>query len=61
MSPLLAKPEQERKLLDINRFSLHSAAGLACCCSSVVERVIGNDEVGSSILPSSTIILCYHA
>ena len=25
-----------------------------CCCSSVVERVIGNDEVGSSILPSST-------
>jgi hypothetical protein len=24
------------------------------CCSSVVERVIGNDEVGSSILPSST-------
>ena len=28
-----------------------------CCCSSVVERVIGNDEVGSSILPSSTIFL----
>ena len=28
-----------------------------CCCSSVVERVIGNDEVGSSILPSSTISL----
>ena len=24
-------------------------------CSSVVERVIGNDEVGSSILPSGTI------
>ena len=29
-----------------------------CCCSSVVERVIGNDEVGSSILPSSTRIFC---
>lgn len=28
-----------------------------CCCSSVVERVIGNDEVGSSILPNSTIFL----
>ena len=26
-----------------------------CCCSSVVERVIGNDEVESSILSSSTI------
>ena len=25
------------------------------CGSSVVERVIGNDEVGSSILPHSTI------
>ncbi len=25
-----------------------------CCCSSVVEHIIGNDEVGSSILPSST-------
>jgi hypothetical protein len=25
------------------------------CSSSVVERVIGNDEVGSSILPYSTI------
>jgi hypothetical protein len=24
------------------------------CCSSVVEHIIGNDEVGSSILPSST-------
>ena len=30
-----------------------------CCCSSVVERVIGNDEVGSSILPSSTIPFLY--
>ena len=27
----------------------------SCCSSSVVERVIGNDEVGSSILPYSTI------
>jgi hypothetical protein len=26
-------------------------------CSSVVERIIGNDEVGSSILPSGTIFL----
>lgn len=31
-----------------------------CCCSSVVERVIGNDEVGSSILPSSTMALEGH-
>ena len=31
----------------------------ASCCSSVVERVIGNDEVGSSILPSSTIAYPY--
>ena len=28
---------------------------IGCCCSSVVERVIGNDEVDSSILSSSTI------
>jgi hypothetical protein len=27
----------------------------ACCGSSVVEHIIGNDEVGSSILPRSTI------
>ena len=27
-----------------------------CCCSSVVERTLGKGEVGSSILPSSTII-----
>ena len=26
-----------------------------CCGSSVVEHIIGNDEVGSSILPRSTI------
>lgn len=26
-----------------------------CCCSSLVEHVIGNDGVGSSILLSSTI------
>lgn len=25
-----------------------------CCRSSVVERVLGKDEVGSSILPDST-------
>ena len=31
-----------------------------CCCSSVVERVIGNDEVGSSILPSSTMAFRPH-
>ena len=43
-----------RKLLDNDRVSSHRRALLECCCSSVVERVIGNDEVGSSILPSST-------
>jgi hypothetical protein len=26
------------------------------CCSSVVERILGKAEVGSSILPSSTIL-----
>lgn len=31
----------------------------ACCGSSVVEHIIGNDEVGSSILPRSTIFLYY--
>ncbi|VWX53819.1 hypothetical protein NOVOSPHI9U_50439 [Novosphingobium sp. 9U] len=28
----------------------------ARCCSSVVERTLGKGEVGSSILPSSTIL-----
>ncbi len=28
---------------------------MVCCCSSVVERILGKAEVGSSILPSSTI------
>ena len=27
---------------------------VVCCCSSVVERILGKAEVGSSILPSST-------
>ena len=30
-------------------------AEMVCCCSSVVERILGKAEVGSSILPSSTI------
>jgi hypothetical protein len=33
----------------------------ACCGSSVVEHIIGNDEVGSSILPRSTSpVSCTH-
>ena len=44
------------KRLDICAVPTHRPAFLGVrCCSSVVERVIGNDEVGSSILPSSTI------
>ncbi len=31
------------------------ASEMVCCCSSVVERILGKAEVGSSILPSSTI------
>jgi aminoglycoside phosphotransferase (APT) family kinase protein len=50
----MPKRASARKLLDIRPAYSHSAAVLAGCCSSVVERVIGNDEVGSSILPSST-------
>tara|TARA_R110002124_G_scaffold106374_3_gene258053 strand:- start:404 stop:634 length:231 start_codon:yes stop_codon:yes gene_type:complete len=34
---------------------LAKTPSIGCCSSSVVERVIGNDEVGSSILPCSTI------
>lgn len=36
---------------------LSGAIGMVCCCSSVVERILGKAEVGSSILPSSTIPL----
>ncbi len=55
----MPKAAPPRKPLDIGRIYSHSAAHTnppfwAGCCSSVVERVIGNDEVGSSILPSST-------
>ena len=35
--------------------SLAIARDGMCCCSSVVERTLGKGEVGSSILPSSTI------
>ena len=55
----MAKPQSSSKLLDILRRAEHSAALLVGCCSSVVERVIGNDEAGSSILPSSTIPSAY--
>ena len=37
--------------------TLFGGSGFACgsgCCSSVVERILGKAEVGSSILPSST-------
>jgi drug/metabolite transporter (DMT)-like permease len=52
----MAKSFSLRKRLDICPAPTHRAAlPRARCCSSVVERVIGNDEVGSSILPSSTI------
>ena len=35
-----------------------ASCGMVCCCSSVVERILGKAEVGSSILPSSTIPFC---
>jgi hypothetical protein len=55
---LMANSLSLRKRLDIWAVPTHRPAFLGVrCCSSVVERVIGNDEVGSSILPSSTIPL----
>ena len=61
-SPLWALARRGRcqmQCIDASRLTLGPSLRIGphlryCCCSSVVERVIGNDEVGSSILPSST-------
>ena len=55
-APLSAAPACFSKLARPGRSS-----GMVCCCSSVVERILGKAEVGSSILPSSTIPLAKSA
>jgi hypothetical protein len=47
--------------LDIAGERDNSARLIRRCCSSVVERTLGKGEVGSSILPSSTIFQCFSA
>lgn len=39
---------------EMNRFGVHPVKRQCCCFSSVVERILGKDEVPSSTLGSSS-------